>query len=182
MYLLVCASGRISWCGFRMERPLSVDAKGKRQESSGGGRVSRSLWKRVMLAISLRQRNDGQLSCLNRSVLDVRKGAWLGWSGQRLPGHVQWPWHLAQEDCHARQETHTPVLVVESISTVVLLLLDVVLSTSTLEALHVELLWEEVHGCGHASQDSEREQRLDVSYTGQCRLLHFQCGACQFVC
>ena len=69
MYLLVCASGRISWCGFRMERPLSVDAKGKRQESSGGGRVSRSLWKRVMLAISLRQRNDGQLSCLNRSVL-----------------------------------------------------------------------------------------------------------------
>ena len=25
MYLLVCASGRISWCGFRMERPLSVD-------------------------------------------------------------------------------------------------------------------------------------------------------------
>ena len=75
MYLLVCASGRISWCGFRMERPLSVDAKGKRQESSGGGRVSRSLWKRVMLAISLRQRNDGQLSCLNRSVLGVRKGA-----------------------------------------------------------------------------------------------------------
>ena len=58
MYLLVCASGRISWCGFRMERPLSVDAKGKRQESSGGGRVTRSLWKRVMLAISLRQRND----------------------------------------------------------------------------------------------------------------------------
>ena len=75
MYLLVCASGRISWCGFRMERSLSVDAKGKRQESSGGGRVSRSLWKRVMLAISLRQRNDGQLSCLNRSVLGVRKGA-----------------------------------------------------------------------------------------------------------
>ena len=30
-----------------------------------------------------------------------------GWSGQRLPGHVQWPRHLAQEDCHARQETHT---------------------------------------------------------------------------
>ena len=27
-----------------------------------------------MLAISLRQRNDGQLSCLNRSVLGVRKG------------------------------------------------------------------------------------------------------------
>ena len=75
MYLLVCVSGRISWCGFRMERPLSVDAKGKRQESSGGGRVSSSLWKRVMLAISLRQRNDGQLSCLNRSVLGVRKGA-----------------------------------------------------------------------------------------------------------
>ena len=42
MYLLVCASGRISWFGFRMERPLSVDVKGKRQESSGGGRVSRS--------------------------------------------------------------------------------------------------------------------------------------------
>ena len=63
-----------------------------------------------------------------------------GWSGQRLLGHVQWPWHLAQEDYHARQETHTPVLDVESISTVVPLLLDVVLSTSTLEALHVELL------------------------------------------
>ena len=28
-----------------------------------------------MLAISLRQRNDGQLSCLNRFVLGVRKGA-----------------------------------------------------------------------------------------------------------
>ena len=92
-----------------------------------------------MLAISLRQRNDGQLGCLNRSVLVYGRGL-EGWSGQRLPGHVQWPWHFAQEDCHARQETHTPVLDVESISTVVPLLLDVVLSTSSLEALHVELL------------------------------------------
>ena len=152
--------------------------KGVEARVQRGGRVSRSLWKRVMLAISLRQCNDGQLSCLKRSVLGVRKGR-EGWSGQRLPGHVQWPWHLAQEDCHARQETHTPVLDVESISTVVPLLLDVVLvlSTSTSEALHVELLWEEVHGCGHASQDSEREQRQDVSYTGQCRLLHLKCGA-----
>ena len=75
MCLLVCALGRIRWCGFRMERLLSVDTKGKRQESSGGGRVGRSLWKRVMLAISLRQRNNGRLSCLNRSVLGVRKGA-----------------------------------------------------------------------------------------------------------
>ena len=112
-YSLVCALGRISWFGLRMERPLSVDARGKRQESSGGGRVSRSLWKRVMLAISLCQDNGGQLSCLNKSVLGVQKER-EEWSEQRLPGHAQWPWHLAQEDCHARQETHTPVLDVES--------------------------------------------------------------------
>ena len=41
---------------------------------------------------------------------------------------------------YARQDTHTPVLDVEIISTDVPLLLDVVLSTSTSEALHVELL------------------------------------------
>ena len=111
MYLLVCASGRISWCGFRVERPLSVDAKGKRQESSGGGRVSRSLWKRVMLAISLRQRNDGQLSCLNRSGFSVIHESWKNLSSLFLSmSYVQvntkqrnflvggrWDWVLAFE-------------------------------------------------------------------------------------
>ena len=80
MYLLVCASGRISWSGFRMERPLSVDAKGKRQESRAGedelvevyerGSCWRFLCASVMTA--------GTLSCLNSSggsVLGVRKGA-----------------------------------------------------------------------------------------------------------
>ena len=51
-----------------------------------------------------------------------------------------WTRSIAMTSRSARQETHTPVLDVESISTVVPLLLDVVLSTSTLEALHVELL------------------------------------------
>ena len=51
----------LSWFGFRMEWPLSVDAKRKRQESSGVGWVSSSLWNwegRIMLAISLRRRYD----------------------------------------------------------------------------------------------------------------------------
>ena len=93
-----------------------------------------------MLAISLRQRNDGQLRFLNKSVLGVRKGtrrmerataAWtrsmaMAFRSRRLP-------------CQTG-DAYSPVLDVESISTVVPLLLDVVLSTSTLEALHVQLL------------------------------------------
>ena len=37
VYLRVCALqlGRISWFGFCTERPMSIDAKGKRQWSSG---------------------------------------------------------------------------------------------------------------------------------------------------
>ena len=67
------------------------------------------------------------------------RGAKDGAGNGCLPGHVQWPRRLAQEDFHARRETHTLVLDIESIR-VVPLLLDVVLLTSTLEALHVELL------------------------------------------
>ena len=45
----------------------------------------------------------------------------IGWDKQRLPGHIQWPyaWHLTQEDFHARQKAHTPVLDVESVCTAV---------------------------------------------------------------
>ena len=126
-----CICWYVLWegCGFRMERSLSVDAKGKRQESSGGGRVSGSLWKRVMLSISLRQRNDGQLSCLNRSIFGVQKGARKDGAGNGCLDTFNG--HGISLKKIAKQETHYPVIDVESISTVVPVLLDVVLLTAT---------------------------------------------------
>ena len=82
-----------------------------------------------------------------------------GWSWQRLPGHVQWPWHLAQEDCHARQETHTPVLDVESISTVVPLLLGASANTKSDLAFRI---WELtlLRCCLNASHAAGSRDRL----------------------
>ena len=90
-----------------------------------------------MLVISLRQRNDGQLSCLNRSVLGVRKGA-----RRKERATAAWTHSMAMASRSRRLpcQTGDAYSSFGRISTVVPLLLDVVLSTSTLEALHVELL------------------------------------------
>ena len=73
----------------------------------------------------------------------------------------------------------------QRMSTVVPFLLDVVLSTST-SVRQKPCAWScfekklmDVVMQVMKDAESSREQRQDASYTGERRLLHFQCGACQ---
>ena len=74
--LIVRAAGRISCLGFLWDRALREEAKGGRQFVSGCCWRLRKRWSRHKLAISRRQRSDGQSRAWSSSLLGVCHGAW----------------------------------------------------------------------------------------------------------
>ena len=70
--LVVRAAGRISCLGFLWDRGLREETKGGRQFVSGCCWRLRKRWSRHKLAISRRQRRDGQSRAWSSSLLGVR--------------------------------------------------------------------------------------------------------------